>query len=71
VLEHASVSIGDVDLFVNGVPYDERSDAAATVLREAQMVITVDLGTGGGHEAVMWTCDFSKEYVTINAEYRT
>jgi glutamate N-acetyltransferase/amino-acid N-acetyltransferase len=35
------------------------------------MVITVDLGTGGAHEATMWTCDFSKEYVTINAEYRT
>ncbi len=71
VLEHASVSIGGVDLFVNGVPFDERSDAAATVLQGKEMVITVDLGTGGAHEATMWTCDFSKEYVTINAEYRT
>ncbi|MBM3750753.1 MAG: bifunctional glutamate N-acetyltransferase/amino-acid acetyltransferase ArgJ [Acidimicrobiia bacterium] len=71
VLEHASVRIGDVDLFVNGVPYDERADAAAAVLQQKQMVITVDLGTGGGHEATMWTCDFSAEYVKINAEYRT
>ena len=71
VLEHASVSIGDVDLFVNGVPFDERADAAATILQGKEMVITVDLGTGGAHEATMWTCDFSKEYVTINAEYRT
>jgi glutamate N-acetyltransferase/amino-acid N-acetyltransferase len=71
VLEHASVSIGDIDLFVNGVPFDERADAAATVLQGKEMVITVDLGTGGAHEATMWTCDFSKEYVTINAEYRT
>ncbi len=71
VLEHASVRIGDVDLFVNGVPYDERAEAAATVLQQKQMVITVDLGTGGGHEATMWTCDFSAEYVKINAEYRT
>lgn len=71
VLEHASVRIGDVDLFVNGVPYDERSEAAATVLEQKQMVITVDLGTGGAHEATMWTCDFSAEYIKINAEYRT
>jgi glutamate N-acetyltransferase/amino-acid N-acetyltransferase len=56
---------------VNGVPYDERADAAATVLQGKEMTITVDLGTGGSHEATMWTCDFSKEYVTMNAEYRT
>ena len=33
--------------------------------------VTVDLGTGGAHGATMWTCDFSAEYVRINAEYRT
>jgi glutamate N-acetyltransferase/amino-acid N-acetyltransferase len=71
VLDHASVRIGDVDLFVNGVPYDERSEAAARVLQHAQMTITVDLGTGGHDEATMWTCDLSAEYVKINAEYRT
>ena len=71
VLDRASVRIGDVDLFVNGVPFDERADAAATVLQQKQMAITVNLGTGGGHGATMWTCDFSAEYVKINAEYRT
>jgi glutamate N-acetyltransferase/amino-acid N-acetyltransferase len=71
VLDRASVRIGDVDLFVNGVPFDERADSAATVLRQKQLAITVDLGTGGGGDATMWTCDFSAEYVKINAEYRT
>jgi glutamate N-acetyltransferase/amino-acid N-acetyltransferase len=71
VLERASVRIGDVDLFVRGVPYDERSEAAATVLQQKEMTITVDLGAGGTFEATMWTCDFSAEYVKINAEYRT
>ena len=33
--------------------------------------LSIDLGTGGSHEATMWTCDFSAEYVRINAEYRT
>jgi glutamate N-acetyltransferase/amino-acid N-acetyltransferase len=70
-LDRASVSIGDVDLFVNGVPHDERADAAAARLGAREITITVNLGTGGSHEATMWTCDFSAEYVRINAEYRT
>jgi glutamate N-acetyltransferase/amino-acid N-acetyltransferase len=41
------------------------------VLRQKAMTVTVDLGTGGPHAATMWTCDFSAEYVRINAEYRT
>ena len=28
-------------------------------------------GTVGNAEATVWTCDFSYEYVKINAEYRT
>ncbi len=70
-LDRASVSIGDVTLFVEGTPHDERSDAAATVLEAAEVTVTVNLGTGGHHTATMWTCDFSAEYVRINAEYRT
>jgi glutamate N-acetyltransferase / amino-acid N-acetyltransferase len=71
VLDRASVAIGDVALFVQGVPHDERSDAAAGALTSAEVAVTVDLGTGGGHAATMWTCDFSADYVRINAEYRT
>jgi glutamate N-acetyltransferase/amino-acid N-acetyltransferase len=71
VLEGASVAIGDVAVFVSGVPHDDRAAAAAKVLESAEVTVTVDLGTGGGHEATMWTCDFSAEYVRINAEYRT
>jgi glutamate N-acetyltransferase/amino-acid N-acetyltransferase len=51
--------------------HDERSEAAASVLQAAEVTLTVDLGTGGAHEATMRTCDFSAEYVRINAEYRT
>ena len=58
-------------LFVNGVPHDDRADAAAEVLKAAEVTVTVDLGHGGQHAATMWTCDFSAEYVKINAEYRT
>jgi glutamate N-acetyltransferase/amino-acid N-acetyltransferase len=71
VLDRASVTIGDVQVFVAGVPHDERADRAADVMRMSEMTVTVDLGTGGAHAATMWTCDFSADYVKINAEYRT
>jgi glutamate N-acetyltransferase/amino-acid N-acetyltransferase len=70
-LNRASVSIGHEQLFVDGTPHDERAPAAAKLLQEGDIVVTVDLGTGGTHAATMWTCDFSAEYVRINAEYRT
>jgi glutamate N-acetyltransferase/amino-acid N-acetyltransferase len=41
------------------------------VLAAQEVTVSVDLGTGGGHAATMWTCDLSAEYVRINAEYRT
>jgi glutamate N-acetyltransferase/amino-acid N-acetyltransferase len=70
-LDRASVSIGHVKLFADGTPHDERADEAAAVMQTPEMTITVDLGVGGRYSATMWTCDFSAEYVRINAEYRT
>jgi len=70
-IDTTSVSIGDVHLFVKGVPHDDLASQAADVLLEKEITITVDLGLGGNHAATMWTCDFSAEYVKINAEYRT
>ena len=71
VLDRASVAVGPVQVFVAGVPHDERADDAADAMKGDQVTVTVDLGTGGAHAATMWTCDFSAEYVRINAEYRT
>ena len=71
VLDRASVAIGAVPLFVDGMPHDDRSREAAQVLTAGEVTVSIDLGAGGSHEATMWTCDFSAEYVRINAEYRT
>jgi glutamate N-acetyltransferase / amino-acid N-acetyltransferase len=40
------------------------------VMKQAEISIHVDLGRGTTSETV-WTCDFSHEYVTINADYRS
>ncbi|MSQ70406.1 MAG: bifunctional glutamate N-acetyltransferase/amino-acid acetyltransferase ArgJ [Betaproteobacteria bacterium] len=49
---------------------DYREEAAASVMREAEIDVHIELGRGAG-EATVWTCDFSYDYVKINAEYRT
>jgi glutamate N-acetyltransferase/amino-acid N-acetyltransferase len=67
----ARVSIGPVELFAQGRPFDERAPAAAEYLQGRDIDIVVDLGTGGHEDARVWTCDLSGEYVKINAEYRT
>ena len=71
VLDGAAVRIGPVELFSGGVPHDERSPQAAEYLKGDNLVVEVDLGTGGQGTSQMWTCDLSAEYVRINAEYRT
>ena len=71
VLDAAAVRIGPVELFSNGMPHDERAPEAAEYLMGKDLVVTVDMGTGGSGASQMWTCDLSAEYVRINAEYRT
>ena len=71
VLEHARVQVGPIVLFKDGQPFDDQAPAAAEYLRQAELDVHVDLGTGGAGHAVVWTCDLSAEYVRINGEYRT
>jgi glutamate N-acetyltransferase/amino-acid N-acetyltransferase len=71
LLDRAVVRIGSIELFRDGVPYDERAADAARYLRGAEIDLEVDLGTGGDGRSRMWTCDLTAEYVRINAEYRT
>jgi glutamate N-acetyltransferase/amino-acid N-acetyltransferase len=70
-LDRACVQIGDVVLFSDGRPFDDRAPDASRHLEGSDVTVRVDLGTGGSGESRMWTCDLSAEYVRINAEYRT
>ncbi len=63
--------IGHVKVLDRGgraASYDEAQGAAA--MKPAEISIRVDLGRGNASTRV-WTCDFSYDYVKINAEYRT
>jgi glutamate N-acetyltransferase/amino-acid N-acetyltransferase len=47
-----------------------REEDGARVMKPAEITIHIDLGRGSAATTV-WTCDFSYDYVKINAEYRT
>ncbi|HTO46728.1 MAG TPA: bifunctional glutamate N-acetyltransferase/amino-acid acetyltransferase ArgJ [Burkholderiales bacterium] len=72
-LDPAQVSLwlGDVQVIERGgraAAYREEDGARA--MRPAEIEVRVALGRGGA-ETTVWTCDFSYDYVKINAEYRT
>jgi glutamate N-acetyltransferase/amino-acid N-acetyltransferase len=70
-VDRATVHVGGVLLFERGMPHDDAAPDAATQLQRPDVRIDVNLGTGGGADATIWTCDLSAEYVRINGEYRT
>jgi glutamate N-acetyltransferase/amino-acid N-acetyltransferase len=47
-----------------------RDEQGVAVMRKPEFTVRVVLGRGKA-AATVWTCDFSFDYVKINAEYRT
>ena len=65
------VFFGDVQMVQNGKGCGKEAEAKATkILQTPEFVIRIDLKMGDG-QAAMLTCDFSIDYVKINADYRT
>lgn len=65
-----SVYLGHICTAKNGmgIPFDE--ERAKDVLSQKEVAITVDINQGEA-EAVVWTCDLTHDYVTINGSYRS
>lgn len=66
-----------VEIRLSGVPIlrpnfviDFSEEDAKRVLQEKEITVAVSLNCGNG-SATFWTCDLSKRYVEINANYRT
>ena len=69
--DRVALYLDEVCVARNGMIAPEYTEAAgARVMSREEFVVRIDLGRGSAHETV-WTCDFSYEYVRINAEYRT
>jgi glutamate N-acetyltransferase/amino-acid N-acetyltransferase len=66
-----SLAFGDVTMVENGLGLGAIVEEKATeVLKDKQFSVSIDLHQGSG-TAEMYTCDFSLDYVKINADYRS
>jgi glutamate N-acetyltransferase/amino-acid N-acetyltransferase len=69
--ERLDLYFDDVKMVENGMGCGPDAEAKATgVLRKPEFSVTLDLNLGQGR-ASMLTCDFSLDYVKINADYRS
>jgi glutamate N-acetyltransferase / amino-acid N-acetyltransferase len=66
-----SLHLDDVHVVHNGGRRAEyKEEDGARVMKQAEIMVHVDLGRGTAQDTV-WTCDFSYDYVKINADYRS
>jgi glutamate N-acetyltransferase/amino-acid N-acetyltransferase len=64
------IMLGDVAILGRDYTIDYSEQEAKRVLMQKEIKITVRLNRGKA-SASFWTCDLSREYVAINANYRT
>lgn len=63
--------LGDVHVVTCGGRHPQyREEDGQRIMKEAEILVRIGLGRGKASETV-WTCDFSHDYVTINADYRS
>jgi len=63
--------LDDVHVVVNGGRNPTyREEDGQRVMKQSEITVRVGLGRGTAADTV-WTCDFSHEYVSINADYRS
>ena len=66
-----NISLNDTVLITHGEPDKNYTEEKGThEMSKDTIVLSIDIGFTNYQETV-WTCDFSYDYVKINAEYRT
>lgn len=70
-IDRVAIHLDDTCIVRNGARAPDYQEAAGQrVMKQSEITIRIDLGRGAAEDRV-WTCDFSYEYVKINAEYRS
>ncbi len=70
-LSKINIALDEVQIVAGGQPAADYTEARGqAVMDQSEITIHVSLGRGAAEDLV-WTCDFSYDYVKINAEYRT
>lgn len=65
------IRFGDIVVAEGGlVAQSYREEDGAAYMKQPELKVIVDLGLGKGC-ATVWTCDLTKQYIAINADYRS
>jgi glutamate N-acetyltransferase/amino-acid N-acetyltransferase len=66
-----AICFGDIDVAKDGeVARGYREADGAAYMKRQEIEISVDVGVGEA-AATIWTCDLTKDYIAINADYRS
>ena len=69
--DRIDIYFDDVQMVANGTGLGQQAeDRATAILKKSEFTVTLDLNAGTGEASVI-TCDFSVDYVKINADYRS
>jgi glutamate N-acetyltransferase/amino-acid N-acetyltransferase len=70
--DRLSIWFGDLLLASEGMRNPDYSEEAASAyMKNAEIVIRADVGTGGPGRATVWGCDLTHGYIDINGSYRS
>lgn len=68
--QRLNIWLDEVMVVSDGLPTGYEEADAARVMRKPEFTVKVEIGDGAG-SCVYWTSDLSREYVSINADYRS
>jgi glutamate N-acetyltransferase/amino-acid N-acetyltransferase len=63
--------VGMITVFKSGRPASIDLGGVEAAMKEKDVSVHIDLGTGGKGGHRVYTCDLSREYIAINADYHT
>jgi len=64
------LSVNKITIYRKGLPVTPLSKKLSNEMKKNEITIQLHLGIGN-KSTTLWTCDLSKEYVKINADYHT
>jgi glutamate N-acetyltransferase/amino-acid N-acetyltransferase len=68
--ERSTLILQGIPVFRRGLPVKFNPGNLSRLLADKEIRVELNCGQGSG-AATVWTCDLSKDYITINADYHT
>jgi glutamate N-acetyltransferase/amino-acid N-acetyltransferase len=68
--EKVSLFFNDLAILIPDYKSNFNEEDAIRILSEKEFSLTIDLNEGKSN-STWWTCDYSEQYIKINAQYRT